>query len=346
MSDAALPKRWMRLLTITFAAAVVSALPVIALYHLRQPSLILQVFFYTMVCAAIIGALITVSLVRFGLPMYLQRFPLNWALISGTILACTAAGSLAANLVFLALHNLPDRDFWSSFWLVYLFAAAVALIFGLSGFMHEVLRTTLEARQLEEERARKWALEAQLASLESHIRPHFLFNSLNTISSLIPDDPKLAESLIGKLAALLRSSLDANPLRLAPLASELKMVRDYLEIETARFGDRLRYRIDVPRELESAEVPSFCLQTLVENSVKFAVAPREKGGTVHITAHVDGMVCLEVSDDGPGFTAEAIHPGHGLDNLKSRLAALYGTSAKLEIENDVRRPVVRLRFPR
>lgn len=333
-----------RLVAISLASAVLGAIPIVALYHLEDVPHILQVLFYTSVSSAIMTTLIAGSLIRFGRWMYLRPFPLNWILLCAMMLAGTSVGSLLANLIFLAAHNLPDRDFWSSFWMMDQVAAVFGLVFGISGFIYEMLRTTLAARQVEEERARKRVVEAQLASLESRIRPHFLFNALNTISSLIPDNPKLAESLIGNLAALLRFSLDAPGLGVAPLGSELKMVRDYLEIEKARFGGRLRQRIEVPAGLEAVEVPTFCLQTLVENSVKYAVATREEGAAIHVTASaVDGMMRLEVSDDGPGFTADAIRPGHGLDNLQSRLAALYGDAARLEIEG---RGKVCIEFPK
>jgi signal transduction histidine kinase len=346
-------KRWKRLLAINFAAVIISALLIVAIYHPRGPFHIFLTFFYPLVCANIMGGLIMMNLIRFGRRMYFQPFPLNWALIVGTILACTVAGSLAANLLFLALGLPPANGFWASFWLVTQFATTIALIFGVTGFVYEIFRTTLavatlEVRtaQLEEERARKLALEAQLASLESHIRPHFLFNTLNTISSLIQDDPKLAESLLGKLAALLRFSLDSKQERVSPFASEMKIVSHYLEIESARFGDRLRYEIDVSPEMQSAEVPAFSLQTLVENSVKHAVANRLEGGSIRIAACAgNGMICLEVCDDGPGFTTDAIRPGHGLDNLQSRLAALFGSEAKLEITSDGGQTAVRIRFP-
>jgi signal transduction histidine kinase len=346
-------QRWKRLLAINFAAAVISALVIIALYRLRQPYHLLLAFFYPLICANVMGALITTSLVRFGRRMYFQPFPLNWILIVGTILACTVAGSFVANLLFLALGLPPANGFWPSFWLVTGFAAVIALIFGITGFVYEIFRTTLavaalelSTAQLEQERARKCALEAQLASLESHVRPHFLFNALNTVSSLIRDDPKLAESLLGKLAAVLRFSLDFQQQKVSLLGSELQIVRQYLEIEHARFGDRLRYEIEVSPEMQSAEVPAFSLQTLVENSIKHAVANRIDGGAIRVAAHAEnGTVCLEVCDDGPGFTTDAILPGHGLDNLRSRLTAMFGSEAKLEITGDRGHTAVRLRFP-
>src|SRR5258707_6283308 len=173
-------KRWMRLLAINSCAVVISALLIIALYRLRQPHEIFLAFFHPLVCANIMGALITTFLIRFGRRMFFQPFPLNWVLIVGTILACTVAGSLAANLVFLVLGLPPANGFWASFWLVTQFAVVIALIFGVTGFAYEVFHTTLavamlelRTAQLEEERSRKSALEAQLASLESYIRPHF-----------------------------------------------------------------------------------------------------------------------------------------------------------------------------
>ena len=332
-------QRWKRLIAISLAGAAVAPVPIIFLYGLYRPGQIGAVLFCAVVCAVIMGSLIGTILIRFGRRIYLQPFPLNWALLAGAILACTASGSLIANLIFLPLQLLWGRTFWDSFWQITLYASVIAVIFSLSAVANEVQWTTMEAAFMI---VRNGQLEAQLASLESHIRPHFLFNALNTVSSLIHDDPDLAESLLGKLAALLRGSLDANQHRLSPLAGELKLVRDYLEIEHARFGDRLRYRIEVPRELESAAVPAFCLQLLVENSVKHAIAPRVEGGSIDIGAFAeDGHLCLEVRDDGPGFTVADIRPGHGLDNLQGRLAALYGPHAKLEIEPGA----VRLRIP-
>ena len=343
-----LPKhRWRRFLLLNLLAGIVSALLIIALYRVRQPAVLLRIFFQTVVCANIIGVPIAVTLNRFGRWMYLRPSPWNWILIAADILVCVVIGSLAANLLFLAVALPAASGFWNAFWLVTEFATVIALIFGLSAVVYEALGAALHATQLAEERARKLALEAQLASLESHIRPHFLFNALNTISSLIHDDPALAEALIGKLAALLRFSLDSNQQRLATLGSELKIVRDYLEIERARFGDRLQYCVEAPLEMQSTEVPALSLQTLVENSVRHSIAPRAEGGLIHITAQAEnGVVRIEVRDDGPGFNREAIQPGHGLDNLRGRLDAIFGPSARLEIDQRSGHTAVCLLLPK
>ena len=188
---------------------------------------------------------------------------------------------------------------------------------------------TLQLRELEveRERANKLAVKAQLALLESCLRPHFLFNTLNTISALIPDDPRLAESLIQKLAALLRLSLASRQAGFTPLEKELTIVSNYVEIERARYGGRLKFRIEVPCELMSSEVPSLAVQTLVENSVKFAVAARLDATQISVTALPEGNYArIIVADDGPGFAEDDLRPGHRIDNLRRRLVGLFGAA--------------------
>jgi len=190
----------------------------------------------------------------------------------------------------------------------------------------------LRTRELERERERKTALEARLSSLESRLHPHFLFNTLNAITELIHENPDRAERTVERLAALLRASLDATERGLVPLAREIELVSDYLEIEKARLGERLSYAVDVAPALAACEVPPLAVQTLVENSIKHAIAPRPGGGRVRVDATAaDGRVVVRVWDDGPGFGEDAIRPGHGLENLQSRLAARFGGAGSLSV---------------
>jgi two-component system, LytTR family, sensor histidine kinase AlgZ len=264
----------------------------------------------------------------------------RWSLRVVAMFACCLAGCLIAGLAFVALRWQPMSDYWPQFFGSFELAAFLTIAVGLSMGVYGTLRsrldeTTLQLRtkELERERALKLATEAQLASLESRIHPHFLFNTLNSISSLIPEDPARAERLVEQMAALLRFSLDAHQSGLVPLSRELKIVGDYLEIERARFGDRLRYQIDVPAELNESQVPPLSLQTLVENSVKYAIAPERAGGEIRITgARSDGSYRVEVSDPGPAFELESAPAGHGLDNLKGRLSTLFGDRAQLMLQ--------------
>jgi sensor histidine kinase YesM len=341
------------ILILDLTAGLAAWLLTINLYHSSRAQ-IAERLARSMASAFFIATPTAFTVIRFSGRMLRRPFPLNWILLSLSILSCVVAGSLAfsATAVFFGIQ--APYWFWSSFWAHVQFSAVLALSLGIGMSGYYLLRRELNAtnvelrnRQLEQERASKLAAEAQLASLESHVRPHFLFNTLNTISSLIPDDPKLAESLVGKLAALLRFTLDSNQARTAPLERELAIVSDYLEIERARHGDRLRFRIEVPADLRSAVVPALSIQTLVENSVKHAVGSRFEGAEIRIGASERaGSLVVEVSDDGPGFTAEAIRPGHGLDNLQRRLTALYGPASRLEIANVDGMVTVSFRLPR
>jgi signal transduction histidine kinase len=248
----------------------------------------------------------------------------QWFVYAAAMLAIIAVGSALTGLAMVAIGFATLGRFWAN----YEFGAVVSLIISVPA---SVGAMTYARLQTEHTRALALAAEARLASLESRVRPHFLFNSLNSAIALIPEDPARAEQVLERLSALLRFSLDANRTRLVPLGEELRIVVDYLEIERVRFGDRLRYRVEVPAELETWTIPAFALQTLVENSVKYAVATRSGGGEIRVAAKRDGSrLQLVVEDDGPGFAAAAAQPaGHGLDTLRARLDVLYGKAATL-----------------
>lgn len=270
-----------------------------------------------------------------------QKFPLwRWPLRVGAIFGNTLLGSLMACVILMAIGWIPRDVYWPEFWGSLKIATFISILAGISIGIYETSQwrlaesaLQLQTKQLEQERALKQAAAARLASLESRIHPHFLFNTLNSISSLIPEDPQRAERLVEQMAALLRFSLDANQAGLVPLAAELKVVADYLEIERARFGDRLRYQINLQQDLEAARVPALAVQTLVENSVKYAVAPNRAGGEIRIAgSRENGCLRVTVTDQGPGFILESAPAGHGLDNLKERLASLFGANAALTLD--------------
>jgi two-component system sensor histidine kinase AlgZ len=273
--------------------------------------------------------------------------------LGAAIAVLTVTGCVIAALVLILLRVEPAAAMWARFGFVVRFTVLVALVIGLSVFFVESLRsqlqeTTLElrTRQLSEERAKKLATEARLSSLESRIHPHFLFNTLNSIAALIHDDPQRAEEIVGRLAALLRFSLDANQCSLVPLEQELKIVRDYLEIEKARFGERLRYSIEAAPETLQASLPPLALESLVENSVKHAIAPKREGGEVRVRAgNSGGSIEIEVADTGPGFSLSDIPAGHGLDNLLARLDAIYSGRARLDVATGAGGTSVHLLLP-
>jgi two-component system sensor histidine kinase AlgZ len=327
--------RWVLIVAAVIGVVLIVLVPV----YRQSPGHALASFIIAIVYGSSIGGVMTLFFNRYGERLALRRAPLNWLLVIVALVALTAIGLLIAGLILVAVGLFDGRYYWAKFGDDMRYAWIISLMIGVSISLYERLRGRLEAttealreKELAAERARQLATEARLSSLESRIHPHFLFNTLNSISALIQEDPPQAEKLVERLAALLRFSLDSNEQRTVPLEREMKITRDYLEIERVRFGERLRYSIDLPPSLGSMEVPPLAVQTLVENSVKHAIAPRRRGGQVRVAAHRTGQqLCVEVSDDGPGFARDALVAGHGLDTLHARLLALYDDRAALDI---------------
>lgn len=180
-------------------------------------------------------------------------------------------------------------------------------------------------------------VEAELQTLKSQLHPHFLFNTMNTISVLVREGRNAdAVVLLSKLSTLLRQSLDQTRSLEVPLRQELEFVDNYVQIQQARFSDRLSFACEVPEELLGRPVPALLLQPLVENAILYGVSAKEGPGRVRVSARVEGgSLVLEVSDDGPGFPpqerATRRREGIGLGNTRERLARMYGERAKLEI---------------
>jgi two-component system, LytTR family, sensor histidine kinase AlgZ len=285
---------------------------------------------------------------------FTAQFPRLIVLMQAAVLACTAtAGTLVGGLVLQWVGVFARGAYWFELRGALPFSLVISITFGLAVSTYETLRYKLQAaslelrtRQVEQERANKLLAEARLSSLESRIHPHFLFNTLNSIAALIPSDPARAEQTVGNLASLLRFSLNANQSGLVPLAQELKILRDYLEIEKTRFGARLNYEIHVPDTLDEIKVPPLALQSLAENAIKHVVSTQPLGASIEIVGSVESnRVCLSVLDDGPGFTLNSISPDHGLASLIARMELLYGSAGQLEVSRENNKTAVRLYFP-
>jgi two-component system, LytTR family, sensor histidine kinase AlgZ len=343
-----------RLCAVSVLAALACTLILINFEHPDRISLIVRDFVISLIYSCSIAFLSALVLYRMGRIPFANRPGAGLLTRVCVLLATNAAGCMAAGLLLVWLHLDPWDRYWDRFRFAALFGTVITLTVGLGMNLYQQMRARLETaaleirtRQMEEERAYKLAAEARLSSLESRIHPHFLFNTLNSIASLIPKDPKRAEDMVGKLASLLRFSLNANQSGIVPLHQELKIVRAYLEIEKARFDARLRYTIEVPEELESIDVPPLSVQCLVENSIKHVIAHRPEGGEIRVTVSAEAdRVELAVSDSGPGFAWDAIPLGHGLDNLASRLALLCGPDARLEAARNGKFATVRMSLPR
>lgn len=196
-------------------------------------------------------------------------------------------------------------------------------------------------RQLQEQteqtlRATAAAHQAQLMALRYQLNPHFLFNTLNAISTLILDrDNETANLSVTRLSDFLRYSLDNDPMKRVSLRQELEALDLYLEIEKVRFNERLNIQREIEVQALEGLVPSLILQPLIENAVKYAVTPREEGGTIRISAKVhEGALMITVADDGPGLgNGKSKHKssGVGLKNTRERLKQLYGEKQALTL---------------
>ncbi|HKY98355.1 MAG TPA: histidine kinase [Gemmatimonadaceae bacterium] len=174
---------------------------------------------------------------------------------------------------------------------------------------------------------------ARLQTLRLQLNPHFLFNALNSIASLVPSDAAKADTAIAALSSFLRASLSVNRGEETTLENELRLVDSYLEIEVLRF-EWLTVDLEVPDALRSACVPAFVLQLLVENAIRHGLAPRRSPGRVLIAARLNGeQLELSVSDDGVGFGAGSSGSlGIGLQNVRARLVQLHGSDGMLTLE--------------
>lgn len=232
-------------------------------------------------------------------------------------------------------------QFWRQIGLEWLSWIFITLPFGVAVYLcmvgiEHATRYFVEAREREVQVARlsEQLSSARFAALQAQLNPHFLFNTLNTIAVLVRDnDQRGAVRIVEHLSELLRSTLTRHRANEVTLGEELELVRQYVAIEQARFSDRLRPEFRIDDSLLSAAVPSFALQHLVENAIRHGIAKETDAGLLLVTAERSGDVLeITVVDDGAGIDPTApTPPGHGIENTRERLRALYGDNASLEI---------------
>jgi len=179
--------------------------------------------------------------------------------------------------------------------------------------------------------------QAQLRALKMQLHPHFLFNTLHSISSLVLEDPPKANSMIARLGDFLRLTVDNSDQQLVTLKEETEFLRCYLDIEQVRFGDRLTVTFELEPQTLSAQVPHLILQPVVENAIQHAIAPRSTRGHINIEAkRLNSLLRVAISDNGPGISSNANLPwkqGVGLTNVRTRLQQIYGPDFRFELMN-------------
>ena len=292
-----------------------------------------------------------------------MRFWRRFSLLFSAIFVCSGVWAFLRLSTFMAMTG--EQNLWPDFggWLfgsIIIFVSWAAFYHGIKYYQllqteHASLLTIAAANkeeQLKRAKAETIAHEAQLKMLRYQLNPHFLFNTLNAVSSLVQDQKvSRANGMIVQLSNFLRHSLYSDPVRRVTLQEELDAVHLYLNIEQERFRDRLELHFDIAEEAKKIKVPSLILQPLVENAIKYAVAPVEEGGKISIVAVRDNdYLILELSDTGPGITnwsgKEAPQLGVGLRNTIDRLHAFYGEEYEFKIENKSDRgTLVQMKIP-
>lgn len=265
----------------------------------------------------------------------------------------TAGGRIAAHLgTFAAVHVVDVTTYWIASDVVasnprpfLLLLVSLVTVNAFTYTLAAVAITAIDTRDaLHARQARENLLETQLAlaqfhALRAQLHPHFLFNALNAISTLIHSDPARADRMLARVSDLLRIAIDTAAKPEIPLADEVEFARRYLEIERMRYGDRLDVHIDIARDTAGALVPNMLLQPLIENAVRHGVAPHAAAGRVEVRALRAGTeLSIVVSDSGDGFDPDDASdirdtPGVGLQTTRARLEKLYGTSQRLAFAN-------------
>ncbi len=261
------------------------------------------------------------------------------ALLAGSLLVAAVWQALKNVALFELYYPVEDKTHGATVWAyvdgtrlsLYVILCWSGLYFGIKYY-----RMLL----VERERAlaaRSSAREAQLKMLRYQLNPHFLFNTLNAISTLIlVEENETANRMVSRLSSFLRYSLDSDPMQKVDLEQEVRALMLFLDIEQVRFEERLTFQVDIEPEARAALVPSLLLQPLVENAIKHGIARSERGGTIRVAAHVEGRTLeLAVEDDGPGLAErEAPTPGGvGLRNTRERLAQVYGAAHSVTFES-------------
>jgi signal transduction histidine kinase len=267
-------------------------------------------------------------------------WPRSAAMHAVAVIVFTATHAVLATSSRVAVMTLlagRETEWWPAFrelfflnfdWEMMTYWAVVGLSQALD-YQRESQERTLTAAQLQTRLA-----EAQLQALQRQLHPHFLFNTLHTISALIHRDPESADDMLARLSDLLRLTLDRIGTQQLTLKEELDFLRKYLEIEQTRFGDRLQVHMDIEPGTLDAAVPNLLLQPLVENALRHGIGPKIGGGRLEVSARRDGdRLSLVVHDDGRGVTADklnAFNTGVGLRNTRSRLEHLYGDNHRFD----------------
>lgn len=230
-------------------------------------------------------------------------------------------GEMARNYTFI---NRTIRATFSSF--------LILLIWNLIYFMYHYIQKSRQ-EQLDRIRLESLVKELELKTIKSHINPHFIFNALNSIRALVDENPERARTAITELSNILRSSMQAEKVETASLERELNIAKDYLELESIRFEDRLRVEYEIDEDTLDQQIPPMMLQTLVENAIKHGISKHKEGGLIKVISDFRNNHHELIVRNTGRLSDERNGDGFGIASTQNRLAILYGNKAKFELKD-------------
>lgn len=223
-------------------------------------------------------------------------------------------------------------SFFQTNWFIMFFALALGR--GAHLYFREINQSIINKKDVEMSKLKELKAQAEINSINARINPHFLYNSLNSIAGLIKSEPSKAEKMALSLSDMFRYSINRNNDQFLTIKEEVEVVRAYLEIEQIRFGEKLKYTIDVDSNCDELKIPRFLIQPLVENAIKHGVSKIEETGIVRLEIkQMGGKLIIKVSDNGPGFP-EGLVGGYGIQGIYDLLNLIYGDKAELSWQNE------------
>ncbi len=275
---------------------------------------------------------------RFGSPVI--NVLLNYLLM----IAGVTIGTMISIGVFMILYSRPLSDI--NVWGNLQFNLLVGFIAGSVIYLYQLQRDNysmqLQEQQLQLSKLNELKTQAELKTLQARINPHFLYNALNSIASLIHEDAARAETMTLQLSQLFRYTLNKQDANFIPVSEEINIARTYLEIEKVRFGERINFNVEADAAIMNDMIPRFLLQPLVENALKHGLKDCTENGRLDVKlADLGDRIGITVSDNGSAFPDELI-TGYGLQSTYDKLALLYGENYKLTINNHPKQVVIEL----
>lgn len=315
----------------------------------------MQPFQYIRLCNSLVLGVFCTHFIRFLIRIFSLKPPIHghsWIRLLGIVLFVVCLYSILNSGIVELAHLYDPRHWKLSFLRRILFNllndGPIILVWVAIYFVWHYVNASTKS-ELDKVRLESMVKELELKTIKAHINPHFIFNALNSIRALVDEDPQRARTAITSLSNILRSSMQAEKVRLVPLERDLNIVKDYLALEHVRFEERLQVVYDIQESCLKQAVPPMMLQTLVENAIKHGISRRLSGGKIKISAFTDAhSLYLKIRNTGTLQFKTKPYGGFGISGVQNQLNLLFGQSAKImleavspdEVEASVRIPLV------